>query len=96
MKNQELPPELLPSDLPSIMSETPSLSTAELNARIELLQDDSNLSSSDSETPKHMVEEAKSPEKEESHNENSQPCKKVLRKQIKQILVQAKTRINTG
>ena len=43
-----------------------------------------------------MVEEAKSPEKEESHNENSQPCKKVLRKQIKQILVQAKTRINTG
>ena len=34
MKNQELPPELLPSDLPSIMSEAPSLSTAELNARI--------------------------------------------------------------
>ena len=43
-----------------------------------------------------MVEEAKSPKKEESHNENSQPCKKVLKKQIKQILVQAQTRIITG
>lgn len=96
MNNQELPPESLPSDLPSIMSETPSLSTAELNARIRLLQDDNKLSSSDSVAPKHMVEEAKSPEKEESHDENSQPCKKVLTKQIEQILVQAQTRIITG
>ena len=43
-----------------------------------------------------MVQEAKSPEKEESHNENSYPSKKILTKHMEQILVQAQTRIITG